>query len=147
MAECLVLAESACAPAIVIGEVGGGPRRRDRDIDLRVEPGVILGDPDESVRVTGCYGQFLEIVRVPVDVAGALEIRAGLKLGEGLFLFVLLDEPEPELGLELGPGGERERYGRCAPFRPVTPTSGVSARAVWPRYPLQFGRSAGTAVH
>jgi hypothetical protein len=42
----------------------------------------------------------------------------GLKLGEGLVLFVLLDEPEPELSLELGPGGEWERYGGRTLFRP-----------------------------
>jgi hypothetical protein len=105
-------------PAVVVGEVGGGPGRRDCDVDLQVEPGAILGDLDESVQVTGRYGQFLEIVRVLVDVTGALEIRAGLKLGEGLVLFVLLDKPEPELGLELGPGGEREWYGGCTPFCP-----------------------------
>jgi hypothetical protein len=77
----------------------------------------MLSDPDKSARVTGRYGQFLEVVRVPVDVAGALEIRAGLKLGEGLVLLVLLYEPEAELSLEPGPGGERERVSRCVPFR------------------------------
>jgi hypothetical protein len=95
-------------PAIVVGEVGGCSGHCTRDVDLRIEAGAVLGDPDESVRVTGCYGQFLKVICVPVDVAGALEIRVGLKLGEGLVLLILFYKPELELGLELGPGGERK---------------------------------------
>jgi hypothetical protein len=51
---------------------------------------VILGDLDETIQVTGHYGQFLKVVRVPVDVVGALEVRVGLELGEGLVLLVFL---------------------------------------------------------
>jgi hypothetical protein len=51
---------------------------------------VILGDPDKCVHVTGCYGQFLEVIHVLVDTIGALEVRVGLKFGEGLVLLVLL---------------------------------------------------------
>jgi hypothetical protein len=43
---------------------------------------------------------------------GALEVRVGLELGKGLVLFILLHEPEAELSLKLGPGGEQEWDGR-----------------------------------
>jgi hypothetical protein len=74
--------------------------------------GAILGDLDESIQVTSRYSQFLEVVRVLVDVVGALEVRVELELGKGLVLLVLLYKSEAELGLELGPGGEREQDGR-----------------------------------
>jgi hypothetical protein len=69
---------------------------------------VVLGDLDKSVRVTGHHGQLLKIVRV-IDVAGALEVRVGLKPDEGLVLLVLLYRLEVELSLEFSPGGEQER--------------------------------------
>jgi hypothetical protein len=64
----------------------------------QVEAGVVLGDPDEHVSLTSHHGQFLKVVHIPIDVVGALEVRVGLKLGEGLVLLVLLYEPEAELG-------------------------------------------------
>jgi hypothetical protein len=96
-------------PAIVVGEVWGGSGRRNCNIDLRVEAGAILSHLDESIRVTGRHSQFLKVVRVLVDVTGALEIRVELKLGEGLVLLILLYEPKAELSLKLGSGGERKR--------------------------------------
>jgi hypothetical protein len=104
--EGLVLLEGALAPPSVVGEALGGSRRCDRDIDLRVEARAVLADSDKSIRVTGCHSQFLMVICVPVDIAGALEVQVGLKLGEGLVLLVLLHKPEAELGLKLGPGGE-----------------------------------------
>jgi hypothetical protein len=96
-------------PPAVVGEVRGSSRHRNHNVDPWVEARVILGDPDESIQVTGRYSQFLKVVCVPVDVAGALEVQVGLKLGEGLVLLVLLYKSEAELGLELGPGGEWEQ--------------------------------------
>jgi hypothetical protein len=72
--EGLILPESTHVPAVVVGEVGGGPGHRNRDVDLRVEAGAVLGDPDESIRVSGRYGQLLKVVCVLVDVVGALKI-------------------------------------------------------------------------
>jgi hypothetical protein len=45
MAEHFVLPEGAYMPPIVVGEVRGGSRHRDRDVDLQVEAGAIFGDP------------------------------------------------------------------------------------------------------
>jgi hypothetical protein len=100
------------APPVVVSELRGSSGRCNRDIDLRVKARAILGDLDESICVTSHYSQFLEVVRVPVDVVGALEVQVELKLGEGLVLLVLLYKPEAELGLKLGPGGEWEQYGQ-----------------------------------
>jgi hypothetical protein len=36
------LPESACTPAVVVGKVGGGSGRRNRDVDLRVVFGPAL---------------------------------------------------------------------------------------------------------
>jgi hypothetical protein len=112
VAEHFVLPESVYAPPVVVSEVGGGSRCHNCNIDLQVEARVILGDLNESIPVTGRYGQFLEVVCVPVDVTGALEVRVGLKLGEGLVLLVLLYEPEVELSLKFGLSGEWEQDGR-----------------------------------
>jgi hypothetical protein len=116
--EHLILPEGAYAAFSVISEVRGGSRDCDCNIDLRVKVGVVLGDPDKSVHVTSCHGQFLKIVCVPVDVTGALEVQGGLKLDEGLVLLILLYEPEVEFSLESGPGGKRERNGQQLLFSP-----------------------------
>ncbi|KAJ7854090.1 hypothetical protein B0H14DRAFT_3449878 [Mycena olivaceomarginata] len=78
-------------------------------LDVAVSPPPANTSVPKPARVTGRYGQFLKVVRVPVDVVGALEVRVGLELGEGLVLLVLLHKLEAELGLELGPGGEWEQ--------------------------------------
>jgi hypothetical protein len=62
--------------------------------------------------VTGCHSQLLKIVCVLVDITEALEVRVGLKLGEGLVLLVLLCELEVKLSFEPCPGREREGNGR-----------------------------------
>jgi hypothetical protein len=105
--EGFVLPEGSYAPPVIVREVRSGSGCCNHNIDLWVEARAILGDPDESIRVTSCYGQFLDVVRVPVDVSGALEVGAGFEIVEGLILLVLLYEPEAEVYLELGPAGEQ----------------------------------------
>jgi hypothetical protein len=60
------------------------------------------------VHVSGSIGKLLEVVCVPVDVSGALEISVGLQLGESLVLLVFLNEPKVKLCSKLCPGREQK---------------------------------------
>jgi hypothetical protein len=81
------------------------------NVDLQVEAQAVLGDLDKCIHIPSRCGQFFEIVCVLVDITGALEVRAGPKLGEYLVLLVFLYKPELELGLKPGPGWERKENG------------------------------------
>jgi hypothetical protein len=55
----------------------------------------------KRVHVSGGIGELLEVVHVPVDVSGGLEICVGLQLGESLVLLVFLNKTKAKLGDKL----------------------------------------------
>jgi hypothetical protein len=72
----------------------------------------------KRVHVSGGIGELLEVVHVPVDVSGGLEICVGLQLGESLVLLVFLNKTKAKLGDKLCPGQEWKRNDCQAAFGP-----------------------------
>ena len=105
----LVLAVGTKPPGGVVADVRRVGRSGYRGVDRRIEARPVLRDLDEGVFEAGKVDEVLEVVRVLEDVPGAHVVRASLELVQRMVLFVLLDEPEPELPEECVPAREEER--------------------------------------